>query len=307
SDRLWTVLSGRKLASLDLATNTYNVVADFGALSVAGLNLVTNGIQSMHMDAHDEVFVFRVTNRVSGAEQGYFAYRRSANRVLFYKANTDVHHVLVDRSGRYVVAKYNTQIAAQPNATVVDLQAAPITFTDLVDDAPDQAPGGHGDVGTGVILGGAHNIDAYTWRALGDPHRYAVTLSFGSNVLARDARMPGKNWGSPAHISLLADNETFALYEFYACDPTTPFCDELALIENKPHPRVRRLLHHHSVYRQYEDSPRATVSRDGRFVAFTSNWGGTSRRDLFIARISGEPATVMPASRPRRVNVNLER
>jgi hypothetical protein len=306
NDRLWTVLSGRKLASLDLATNTYTVVADFGSFGVSGLDLVTNAVQSMHMDAHDEVFVFRVTHRVTGAEQGYFAYRRSTNQILFYRANTDVHHVLVDRSGRFVIAKYNTQVADQPNSTVVDLQATPMTFTDLVDAAPDQSPGGHGDVGTGVILGGAHNIDAYTWRSLADPHRYSVTLSFGSNVLARDPRMPGTNWGSPAHMSMLADDESFALYEFYACEPTTPFCDELALVENKPRPRVRRLLHHHSVYRQYEDSPRATISRDGRFVAFTSNWGGTNRRDLFIAKISGGPSEATPASRPRRVNVNRE-
>ncbi|MFL6227761.1 MAG: hypothetical protein ACJ741_03170, partial [Pyrinomonadaceae bacterium] len=306
SDRLWTVLSGRKLASLDLATNTYNVVADFGALSVAGLNLVTNGIQSMHMDAHDEVFVFRVTNRVSGAEQGYFAYRRSANRVLFYKPNTDVHHVLVDRSGRYVVAKYNTQIADKPNSTVVDLQAAPITFTDLVDAAPDQSPGGHGDVGTGVVLGGAHNIDTFTFRSLAAPHSYVNTLSYGSNDAPRDPRMPGTNWGPPAHMSLLADDETFALVESYACDPATPLCDELDQIGNAPNPSVRRLLHHHSVYRQYEDSPRATISRDGRFVAFTSNWGGTARRDLFIARITPAPAIVptpTPTPTPTPVSV----
>ncbi|HLL74667.1 MAG TPA: hypothetical protein VK421_05335, partial [Pyrinomonadaceae bacterium] len=63
--------------------------------------------------------------------------------------------------------------------------------------------------------------------------------------------------------------------------------------------RVRRLLHHHSSFSSYYDSPRANVSRDGRFVAFTSNWGGAGgRHDMFVARI--DPAPEPPATRPRR-------
>ena len=46
----------------------------------------------------------------------------------------------------------------------------------------------------------------------------------------------------------------------------------------------------HSVYRDYWDTPRATISRDGRFAAFTSNWGSTTRRDVFVVKVPGESA-----------------
>jgi uncharacterized protein (TIGR03437 family) len=288
-DILYGVINGSKLYALDLSTDDFTLVADFGVMPVPGLDLRTNAIKSMHMDGHDRVFAFRVTQRVTGAEMGYFAYDRASRQILFYRANTDVHHILVDRSGRFVVAKYNTQVATLPNSTVVDLAAQPITFTDLVDAAPDQSPGGHGDVGTGTIIGIAHNENSHTLRSLATPHSFSYTLSFGSNDVPRDPRMSepagSVNWYHPSHISMLADDERWALYSFYLCPPSTPFCDELAQVENTEMPRVRRLLHHHSVYHSYYDSPRPTISRDGRFVAFTSNWGDAGRRDLFIARI----------------------
>ncbi|MFP5260851.1 MAG: fibronectin type III domain-containing protein, partial [Blastocatellia bacterium] len=40
-----------------------------------------------------------------------------------------------------------------------------------------------------------------------------------------------------------------------------------------------------SVYRGYWDSPRANVSRDGRYAVYTSNWGSADRTDVFICRI----------------------
>ena len=44
---------------------------------------------------------------------------------------------------------------------------------------------------------------------------------------------------------------------------------------------VRRLAHHRSGG-SYFDTPRANYSPDGCLVAFTSNWGGSGRRDVFV-------------------------
>jgi hypothetical protein len=33
----------------------------------------------------------------------------------------------------------------------------------------------------------------------------------------------------------------------------------------------------------------ANISRDGRFVAFGSNWGGSGRRDVFILKVPPIP------------------
>jgi uncharacterized protein (TIGR03437 family) len=84
---------------------------------------------------------------------------------------------------------------------------------------------------------------------------------------------------------------------------TTPavFRNELVLVATDGSQRVRRIGHHYSAVASYYDSPRASISRDGQFIAFTSNWGGTNRRDLFIARIasSNSPApTPTPTPTP---------
>ena len=64
-----------------------------------------------------------------------------------------------------------------------------------------------------------------------------------------------------------------------------PFRNEIFQVSTDGSQRVRRLAHHHSVYRDYWDTPRANISRDGRFVAFTSNWGSTTRRDVFLIKV----------------------
>lgn len=51
----------------------------------------------------------------------------------------------------------------------------------------------------------------------------------------------------------------------------------------------------------YWSTPRANISRDGKFVFFTSNWGGIpggSRNDLFIAQIEPAPTGTEPTPSP---------
>ncbi|HEX7318512.1 MAG TPA: DUF4214 domain-containing protein, partial [Pyrinomonadaceae bacterium] len=68
--------------------------------------------------------------------------------------------------------------------------------------------------------------------------------------------------------------------------------------------RVRRLLHTRSRVDNrtetggYWAMPKATVSRDGRFVAYTSNWEGSGRYDLFVAKIEPAPRLTQPEPTP---------
>jgi len=57
--------------------------------------------------------------------------------------------------------------------------------------------------------------------------------------------------------------------------------------------RVRRLAHTRndqlaSGEENYWDTPRANVSFDGRLVAFTSNWGWSRRRDVYVLQVPRE-------------------
>jgi hypothetical protein len=106
---------------------------------------------------------------------------------------------------------------------------------------------------------------------------------------------------------MLADDEAWALVSFFGTSKSGRFLRELVLVATDGSGRVRRLAHHHSILKDYLDSPRANISRDGRFVAFTSNWGGTARRDLFVLRVPAPATTTQQtqtppvrATRPRR-------
>ena len=89
------------------------------------------------------------------------------------------------------------------------------------------------------------------------------------------------------------------------------FHDELVLLRTDGSGRFRRLLHHRSKAQEYFETPRANLSYDGRFVAFSSNWGGSKRTDLFVARLdpplgaeAPQPAPAPARQRPRRAGSN---
>ncbi len=70
-----------------------------------------------------------------------------------------------------------------------------------------------------------------------------------------------------------------------------PFQDEIVQVwtdEPGNLTKVRRLAHHHANWpntSSYLDGPRASSDRSGKFVMFTSNWGGSGHRDVFILRV----------------------
>src|SRR6185436_1940167 len=106
-------------------------------------------------------------------------------------------------------------------------------------------------------------------------------------------RLP--SWQIGMHISLLADDETWATVSTFdvAGSPQGKLRRELFQIATDGSRRIRRICHLHSVFYSYEDSPRANISRDGKYAVFTSNWetdpANGGRRDVFIAKIDGAP------------------
>jgi hypothetical protein len=112
-------------------------------------------------------------------------------------------------------------------------------------------------------------------RSLASPHQFQSVISFGND------------WSQANHLSMLADNESWCVISNFTAGsgPVGPFRQEVFQASTDGSQSVRRLAHHHSVFRDYWDTPRADISRDGRFVAFTSNWGSTSRRDVFIIKV----------------------
>lgn len=92
-----------------------------------------------------------------------------------------------------------------------------------------------------------------------------------------------------------ADNDLWALASRYHDGGGTvsaAFDNEIVQIATDGSGRVRRVCHHRSVFNEYYDSPFAGISRDGKFINFSSNWGSASgRHDGFIVRIPAASTT----------------
>jgi hypothetical protein len=257
----------------------------------------------MSMSADCDSFAFTHRN-ASYKTVGYGVYRRSTDSLTLNETSTDVDEVRLDKSGRFLIAYLGKPDARGYDLYVHDLRAGRVVA--LKPTAPDFSLS-HGDVGSGFLVGWDNDENRFLRRELSDPRPFVTVLSMGGDWMNQ-------------HVSMLARNEAWALVSFYsygAAGGLGPglFHNELVLVRTDGSGHFRRLLQHRSLAKDYWQTPRANLSYDGRFAAFSSNWGGTNRVDLFVAKIDpplgqgtqqtpATPAVTRPQQRPRRVNSN---
>lgn len=257
---------------------SYNV-ASKGYTRVANLSTLLGGghkVWQMSKSTDDNVFAWTEEDS-NYAFAGYLVYRRSQNAIVYRVSTMELDEVQIDKSGRYLVVKTGLESSAgQIRVKVVDLALG--TVADLTNGAPDYACG-HSDNGNGTVIGADNWNNSVQFRSLATPHAYSPLLAFGSD------------WTQAIHLSELASNERWVLVSSYsgASVGAGPFHREIYQVATDGSQRVRRLAHHRSLYGSYYDAPRANINRDGTFAAFTSNWGGSARRDAFILRIPPAP------------------
>ncbi len=186
----------------------------------------------------------------------------------------------LDKTGRYLVIKTGQQGKDKIEVRVADLTLN--TITDLTDNGPDFAPG-HSDNGKGFCIGADNWENRYTYRNLSTPpHKLSTILSFEND------------WSQGSHLSMLADDESYACLSMYtgnALNNSGLFKQEIFLVSTDGKQKLKRLCHHRSDYsatKDYWDTPRACISRDGRFVVYSSNWENSGRRDVFIAKTDSQ-------------------
>lgn len=254
---------GLKLWAFDVSARTYTLIKDF-------TGLVPNGsLGQMSRSLDDNVFAFTVRD-TSYAPTGYMVWQRDQNRIVRNVSLSNFDEVELDKTGRYLVVK--ALFGGGVDFQSIDLQTGSVQG--LTDPAPDYSPG-HSDNGRNIVVGYDDWNNQYTVRSLATPHQYQRVISFGND------------WSQSNHLSMLGDNEGWCLISNFTSGtaPVGPFRQEVFQASTDGTQSVRRLAHHHSVYRDYWDTPRADISRSGRFVAFTSNWGSTTRRDVFIIKV----------------------
>jgi hypothetical protein len=83
----------------------------------------------------------------------------------------------------------------------------------------------------------------------------------------------------------------------YKMKPAAPFNRELALVSTTGDGSVYRFVHNRAIFVAYESAPFGNISRDGKFAAFSSNWGvDGGRTDVFLVSIPNSPAALPVAS-----------
>lgn len=259
--------SGTCIASYNVDAKKYTVIHDFSK-ELPGQRPV-----QMSRSLDDNVFGFHIKKMGKDEVTGFMAWQRNPEKVLLHVERTDLDEVQVDKTGRYLVVKTDQQGKGLLNVLVYDLVTG--THDELTDDGPDFSPG-HSDNGRGFILGADNWRNALTVRTCAEPHKHYAALDMAGG-----------------HLSMLCDDEKWALVSNYfdryppKDAPWPTFAQEIMLLATDGSMRVRRLAHVQTNYKSYWDCPRADISRDGRFVAFTSNWQ-SGLRGVFILKVPDE-------------------
>jgi len=281
---------GMKLYSFNVTTNTFKLIKDFSSLS--GGN---DYLRQMYMSGDDDVFCwlhFRARFN-DGAPLFYLVYKRSSDKVLFHKSCTiykgGINEVHVDKSGKWLHIVIPSAQADGSGTRILNLQTGEYQrFTKSIDHTP-----GHGDMGTGTIIGFDNYANGISLRHLDSVHHFQDIFLFRTGGGVSD-------WTNDFHGSMLADNEDWITIGTYD-DPSVllpesgVFEDEIIQVATDGSQRFRRLLHTRSSIDNesnttgYWAMPKPTISKDGRFIAYTSNWEKSGRYDLFIARIEPAP------------------
>ncbi|HJU54906.1 MAG TPA: LamG-like jellyroll fold domain-containing protein, partial [Pyrinomonadaceae bacterium] len=290
-----------QLYSYDIQTAQFTLVADLN--SASGGNPAIARFQQMYMSANDDVFCWLQKRQGFTDAWGFTVYKRSTNQILFNEPDVydgEINEVHVDKSGKWLHIVIPT---AQPDGTgtrILNLQTG--QYQPMVHSV-DRTPG-HGDMGTETIVGVNIYEAGLTARHLSDVHSFQQIFNYKTIEGNSD-------WTKDLHGSLLANDEgwitigTYVDWDAIAGGLTNYHLmdNEIAQIATDGTGRVRRLAHTHSIIAAdeapgqtlsgiapkpsngYTAMPKPTISKDGKYIAFTSNWGNSDRYDLFILKV----------------------
>jgi hypothetical protein len=255
----------RQLWAYNVALQQYTLIKNFSSVVLPDGNLA-----QMSKSLDDQVFAFTLTDSDAngGAPDGYVVWDRGLDRILVREEVPDLDEVQVDKSGQYLMVVYNDH-----HDEIFDLAPSPPKLIDRLT-PPDVSAFAHRDTGMGTLFASLPP-DALGFRLIATPRDVTSLIpGYWSYSTQQD------------HFSMLADNERWALCSRYSISGgpvLNPFDNEIVQVATDGSDRVRRIAHHRSLVSIYEDQPKASISRDGRHVAFTSNWGQLGgRRDVYI-------------------------
>jgi len=213
---------------------------------------------------------------------GYCVWQREPDRIVFQREVSGYFdEVEIDKTGEWLLIKTGDKSRKKGTirARIANLKSGDVE--DLEDLRKDVFAPGHSGNGRGTVCG----IDNYNNKIC------LRKMARGSKVLTLlDLK---KDWAQGVHVSTLADNEDWAMVNFYTTQKYKRdglFHNELVLGATDGSGRVRRLVHHRSVVTDYIEAPHGNWSRDGKLIVFNSTWGRSGRVDVFILKVPPEEA-----------------
>jgi uncharacterized protein (TIGR03437 family) len=284
---------GMKLYTYNVVTKQYTLVKDLGSLGGP-----KDFLHQMSMSSNGDVFAWSHMREGAGGDPVYYiVWRKSTDKVLYHTAtpNNMVNEVRLDKSGNFLAVPYNN---VQPDGRKFAMLNVTTGVIDYGYWNSTDSPTGHGDMGTGFNAGWDH------WSC--GINRHSLDNIHSTQVLFRFLDLNGvADWTNDFHATLLADDESWLTVGAYDYAPsnlpeTGIFEDEIFQVKLDGSGEFRRLLHTRSavdeqtITTSYWAAPKPTISKDGRFIAYTSNWEKSGRYDLFIARIDPPNSTPVP-------------
>jgi hypothetical protein len=265
---------------------TVTLVKDF--TGVAGF-LPDDFFDRLTISSDDNVFSM-VHKTACGANKGVLVYKKSTDQILLNDTNPVIngrgyYKWELDKTGTFITSTAE----GPPDNAGFRLMVRNVTTgtnTGITFGAPDYSHG-HADYATGVVVGieGTWNNQVVK-RNLSSPNPFSVMLQFN-------------DWLQETHLSLRSNDESWALISSQTANGcgtrNSDLSNEIYLVKTDGSQSIRRLAHNRtvlaervngqSVNAQYFRSARANISRDGKYIAFTSSWGTTSRWDLFVVKV----------------------
>ena len=281
---------GMSLLAYNVVTRRYALVKDFSGLVGATGD---DYLWEMSMSRDGDVFAWSQM-RVGRKDNPlyYIVWRKSTDRILYHSpTNGIINKVRLDKSGQFLDLVF---AKVQPDKTAGGFLTIATNHIEILMWNSSDSPPGHGDLGSGFIVGWDNWECGINRRWLNRVHSPQTVFRFA------DARGV-LDWTNGFHATMLADNEDWTTVGTFD-DPsanlprTGVFKDEILQVALDGSGRFRRICHTRSAIDQKTDTtgywamPKPTISKDGRFVAFTSNWEKSGRFDVFVARITPAPA-----------------
>lgn len=291
------ILVDCQIWSYQPSTKTYSTVADLRSSFPAGARF-----NQLYVSQDDNRFAAVVRSGSSGSgDYGIMVYEHSSKSIKLNTSFTDINGITMDKSGRFVLLVRNDpEGQVKQRIYNIDTGTHEILNSD-VNGAPDYCIG-HNDCGDDFIVGGDQWRGSVTARKLSTPHDVKMAWQYSKTGWI--------DW----HVSLRADNDAWMLMSTYGGSltsagqqPDGPFVREIFQVGVKEPflNQFRRLVHTRANWNQpvrnYWATPRATISRDGRFICWTGNNNGpadTARTDVYVARIEPAPTSTQPPVEP---------